>query len=141
MFAHIRREWRFLQHSPPGKRFQRRYRRVRERRARAHEGREDESTRILRISIAFVLLAVGICLILFPLVYLPFLAAGTALFASESLWCARLLDKTESGVRHGWAWFKAKAGLPPQSAKVIGAILGLGCLVLTGRYCYHAFMH
>jgi hypothetical protein len=128
-------------HSPAGKRFQRRYRRVKERRARAHEGREDESTRVLRFAIAFLLLAVGICLILFPLVYIPFLAAGTALFASESLGCARLLDKAESGLRHGWAWFKARTGLPPQSAKVIGAILGLGCLALTGRYCYHALMH
>jgi hypothetical protein len=141
MFANIQREWRCLKDSPPGKRFQRRYRRVRERRARAHEGREDEPTRILRFSIAFVLLAVGICLILFPLVYIPFLAAGTALLASDSLTCARLLDKAESGVRLVWAWFKAKAGLPPQSAKVIGAILGLGCLALTGRYCYNAFMH
>ena len=93
MFNAVRREWRLFRQSPPGKRFQRRYRRVRERRARAHEGREDESTRILRLAIAFVLLAVGICLILFPLVYIPFLAAGTALFASESLGCARLLDQ------------------------------------------------
>ncbi len=141
MLSRIEREWRCLRRSPPGKRFQRRYRRVKERRARAHEGREDEASHILHFAVALILLAIGLCLIVFPLIYIPFLAAGTALFASESLVCARILDRTESGVRRAWAWFKAKTGLPPQSAKVIGAMVGLGCLVLTGRYCYNALIH
>ena len=140
MFAGFRREWRCLRRGPPGRRFQLRFRRVRER-ARAHEDREDESARILRFAVAFILVGTGLCLLVFPLVYIPFLVAGAAMFASESLACARILDRAESGVRRGWALLNAKTGLSPQSAKVIGAILGLGCLALTGRYCYVALMH
>jgi hypothetical protein len=137
----FRREWTYLMRSPPGKRFQMRYRRVRERRARLHKGREDEATRLFWYAVALALVMVGFFLLVFPLVYIPFLAAGAAIFASESLACARLFDHTESSIRSGWASFRDKTGMSPRSAKVIGGLVALACLGLTGRYWYNALMH
>ena len=65
MITRIRREWRCLLDSPPGKRFQRRYRRTRDRRTRLYEGKEHEGPRILRIVLALVLLVIGCFMVLF----------------------------------------------------------------------------
>jgi amino acid permease len=140
MVTDFKREWTCLRRSPPGKCFERRFRRVQARRRRRHEGHEVESVRIFRFTLAFILFAVGLCLLVLPLVYLPFLLAGSMLFASESLTCARALDRTEEAARSGWAWFREMTGMTPQSAKVIGLIVGIGCLALTGRCCYLAFL-
>jgi hypothetical protein len=137
----LKREWTYLMRSPPGKRFQMRYRRVRERRARLCKGREDEATRIFWYSVALVLFGLGFFLFVFPLVYIPFLAAGAAILASESLTCARLFDHAESAIRSGWASFRDKTGMTPRSAMVIGGLVALACLGLTGRYWYNALMH
>jgi hypothetical protein len=113
---------------------------VRARRSRHHQGREDESTRIFRFASAFVLIVIGLCLVVLPLVYIPFLVAGAVLFASESLTCARAFDRTEFASRSAWAWFKARTGITAQSLRVIGVVVVIGCLALTGRYCYLAFL-
>ena len=131
MITRIRREWRCLQDSPPGKRFQRRYRRTRDRRTRLYEGKEHEGPRILRIVLALVLLVIGCFMVLLPLVYLPFFVASGAIFASESLTVARILDRTEALGWSAWTKMREVTGLSPRSAKVIAAMLGLLCVALT----------
>ena len=140
MLTRLKREWTYLRRSPPGTRFQRRYHRVRARRARHHEGPEYESTRILRLTAAFMLIVLGLFLLVLPFVYIPFLIAGAVLFASESLMCAQGLDRAEYAGRSAWAWLKVKTGISSHSAKLISVIVGIGCLALTGRYCYLAFL-
>jgi hypothetical protein len=86
---------------------------------------------------AFVLLAIGFCVLLFPMIYIPFFLASSALFASESLTVARLLDEIELLGWSAWSWMVEMTGLSPRSAKVIAATLAV---VFTSCLCY-AFAH
>jgi len=141
MFRTLRREWRCLVSSPPGKRFERRYRRSRDRRVREHEGQEKGAPRVIRLVAASVLFAIGLCVILFPMVYIPFFLLSGALFASESLWFARLLDQVELDAWEAWRAFRRKSGLSPLSIKVVAVALGIGCLVLTSCVYLNALNH
>jgi uncharacterized membrane protein YbaN (DUF454 family) len=141
MITMIRREWRNLSHAPAGKRFQLRYRRTRDRRIREHESPDDAAPKVLRLVAGFVLLAIGLCLTLFPLVYIPFILASGAMFASESLTFAHMLDRLEVFCRRSWTAARRKAGLSPRSAKMIAAVVGIGCLVVMGFACYRSLSH
>lgn len=87
-----------------------------------------------------MMIVIGLCLLVLPLVYIPFLVGGAVVFASESLASARALDRAEFAARSAWAYVKARTGITPHSARLIGAMVGIGCLALTGRYCYLAFL-
>jgi hypothetical protein len=130
MLKTLRREWTRLKSSPHGKRFQRQFWRTRARRKRGNAGQVGTAPRVVHIVAAFVLLAIGFGVILFPMIYISFFVASGALFASESLSVARMLDRAE-------AFFWAATARP---VRVIAVVLGLVCLVFTSCVCYNAFV-
>jgi Putative transmembrane protein (PGPGW) len=87
-------KWNRFAASPPGQRFQERYRRKREH----PRGR---FARCGAVCAGIVLTLVGIFFLAVPGPGIPILAAGLALIAQESRVTARFLDRAELRVR-GW---------------------------------------
>ena len=135
MFARLIRKWHRLWHSPPGRRFQNYYRR-----SRRDKHRNEVAPRIARLVLALVLFVVGLCLVFFPLVYIPFFLAGAAMLASESIKFAQLLDHGEVWVRRTWARTKRKYRLSRRTVHLMAVTFGMGCLVFSGFLCYNAFV-
>jgi hypothetical protein len=133
--ARLQTKWLRLWDGRPGRRFQNYYRRTRQE-VRRNEG----APRIVRLCVAAFLFLVGVALILFPAIYVPFFVASAALFASESLPLARLLDRIESGSRHAVTKFMRRFGLSRKTVKYAALTLSLSCLALTGCACYSAFV-
>jgi hypothetical protein len=84
-----------LAQSPPGQRFQDRYRR----KSRTERGRLARCAVILA---GIGLTLVGIFFLAVPGPGIPILAIGLALIAQESAVTARLLDRAELRLRHWW---------------------------------------
>jgi uncharacterized membrane protein YbaN (DUF454 family) len=87
-----------------------------------------------------LLFAIGVCLIFFPLVYIPFFLVSASILASESRKFAQLLDHGEAWVRKTWARTKRKHHLSRRTVHFMAVTLGTGCLVLSGLLCYSAFV-
>jgi hypothetical protein len=87
--------WDRFVHSPPGRRFQDRYRRK-----RRDKGSGWKRCALVCGGIALVL--VGIFFMAVPGPGIPILAIGLALLAQESAAMARLLDRTELRLRRLW---------------------------------------
>jgi uncharacterized membrane protein YbaN (DUF454 family) len=94
--------------------------------------------RIGRLIMGLVFFAVGVCLVLFPLIYIPFFVLSAAMLASESQRFARILDHGEASSRGYWAYTQQKFG--NRTVKVAVWALSMGCLVLAGRACYNTFV-
>lgn len=92
--------------SVPGERFQRRYWR--------HRGRNGNprsiAARVASLSLGALLAVLGVLMLVLPGPGILALAAAGALFASESLRIARMMDWLEVLGRRGWARLKAKFG-------------------------------
>jgi uncharacterized membrane protein YbaN (DUF454 family) len=129
------RKWTRLWTSTPGRRFQNFYRRI-----HRNHAAEDVTTHIVRFGLAVIFLCVGIILILLPLVYIPFLIASAALFASESVTFARFLDRSETWCRRSWARIKASLGITPLGSQIIAGVLSVGCIGMAGFAAYRTFM-
>ena len=135
MFKRLTRKWHRLRDSRPGTRFRNYYRRT-----RRDKNRDEGAPRITRLLTALALFMVGICLLFFPLIYIPFFVASAALLASESLKFARLLDRGETWIRATGRRFRRKHGLSRRTVSVMKLTVGVGCLFLSGIMCYSAFM-
>jgi uncharacterized membrane protein YbaN (DUF454 family) len=125
-------QWSRLWHTKPGRRFQNLYRRI-----HRNHANEDVTTHIVRFGLALVFLCVGVILIFLPLVYIPFLLASAALFASESVTFARFLDRTEQWSRNAWARFHAYS---PRGAAAAATTFSVGCIGMAIFACYRAFV-
>jgi hypothetical protein len=90
--------------SPPGRRFQERYRRKRE----SPRGR---LARCAAVCAGIVLTLAGIFFLAVPGPGIPILAVGLALIAQESAGTARFLDRTEVRVRRWWKQLRSKKGV------------------------------
>jgi uncharacterized membrane protein YbaN (DUF454 family) len=135
MFKRLTRKWHRLRDSRPGTRFRNYYRRT-----RRDKNRDEGAPRIARLLLSLALFMVGICLLFFPLIYLPFFIASAALLASESLKFARFLDRGESWIRATGRRFRRKHGLSRRTISFMKLTVGVGCLVLSGIMCYNAFV-
>lgn len=102
MLAALKRRWTDLKRGTPGRRFQDRYRRAAEARARGG------LSRILRVSAAAVAIVIGVVLVFLPGPAVVFFFIAGALLASESLHVARALDWTELKLRAVWSWWKRR---------------------------------
>lgn len=87
--------WDRFVHSPPGRRFQDRYRRMRRRNGSGWK-------RCALVGGGIVLALVGIFFMAVPGPGIPILAIGLALVAQESAAIARLLDRSELRLRLLW---------------------------------------
>jgi len=133
MFKRFKSKWLRLLHTHPGRRFQNYYRRTHRK-----KNSDELAPRIGRLVLAIVFLAIGVCLVVFPLIYVPFLLLSAAMFASESSRFARILDHTETSSRGYWAYSQKRFG--GRNVKVAVWTLSVGCLVLTGCAWYNKFM-
>ncbi len=99
----LKRSWRELKRGSPGKRFQQRAQRVRQRR------REGTSwvVSFLAPTIGAILLLGGLALCLMPGPGLPLIFIGAALISERSLTAARVLDWAELKLRKAVAWGKS----------------------------------
>jgi uncharacterized membrane protein YbaN (DUF454 family) len=135
MTAHLHKKWSRLRGSRPGRRFQNYYRRSR------RESKYDEKApRIVRLGVAIGLFWIGVFLVVFPLIYVPFFVTSAAIMASESLPFARFLDRSELAFRRSWTGFQQRHGLSHRAVHMIIVTVSLGCLALTGCVCYNTFV-
>jgi uncharacterized membrane protein YbaN (DUF454 family) len=129
----FKRKWLRLWHTRPGRRFQNYYRQTHRR-----KNSDEMAPRIGRFVAAVVFFLVGICLVVFPLIYIPFFVLSAAMLASESPRFARILDHGETWSRSRWARTQERFGV--RNVRVAVWALSLACLGLTGRACYNTFM-
>jgi hypothetical protein len=92
MIRTLKKQWRELLDSPPGRRFRMRY----ERRARE---RKTPAARVAWSAFAVLLIAGGIVALPLPGPGMVVIAAGLALLAQESLTVAKLCDRAELAIR------------------------------------------
>lgn len=97
MFTHLKQHWSQLRHAPPGERFERRYRA-----SHGQGSRRSILRRVLLVVLAVALTAVGIVLMFIPGPAILFFFLAGAIFAEESRWVARLLDRLEVRLRRIW---------------------------------------
>jgi uncharacterized membrane protein YbaN (DUF454 family) len=133
MLKRFKRKWLRLWHSRPGRRFQNYYRRT-----HRQKNSDEMAPRIGRLIMALVFFVVAVCLIVFPLIYVPFFILSAAMLASESSRFARVLDQGEEWGRGYWAHTQQRFG--DRTVKVAVWAFGLGFLVLGGRACYNTFL-
>ena len=81
--------------SPPGRRFQERYR-------RKHAEKGSAWKRYGFVCVGVVLTVLGVFFLAVPGPGIPILAVGLALIAQESVTMARWLDRTELRLRRWW---------------------------------------
>ena len=135
MFTRTKSSWLHLWYGVPGTRFQDFHRRVQ----LSNSGNE-LATRIARLLMAFVFFAIAACLLIFPLVHVPFFLASAALIAAESPRLARAMDRGEAWTRASWNDMLSRYGVSGASVNVAVMALGLGCIIVTGCVCYGRFL-
>lgn len=133
MLKRFKRKWLRLLHTQPGRRFQNYYRRTHRK-----KDSDEMGPRIGRLVIAVLCFVVGICLVVFPFIYLPFFIVSAAMLASESHRFARMLDHAEVWCRA--IWLKTQERFGVRNVKVAVWTLSVVCLLLTGCACYNTFM-
>jgi uncharacterized membrane protein YbaN (DUF454 family) len=133
IFTRFKSKWLRLWHTRPGRRFQNYYRRT-----HRQKNSDEMAPRIGRFVVAVICFVVGICLVVFPLVYVPFFILSAAMLASESQRFARILDHGETWSRDSWAKTQEKFGV--RNVKIAVWTVSIACLALTGRACYHTFL-
>lgn len=118
----LRKEWKKLWRSRPGRRFQARY-------ARQQKSRLKQAPRprIGRVTLGVASLVLGLVLLFIPGPAVLFLILGGGLIASESEGAARFLDWSELRLRALWSWMSWKWG-----GLTLGGRAGVVCLVLGG---------
>jgi uncharacterized membrane protein len=135
MLTRFSRTWLRLWHTRPGRRFQNYYRRT-----HRQKNSDEMVPRVGRLILAVIFFIVAVCLLLFPLIYIPFFVLSAAMVASESSRFARILDHGEEWTRDSWARTRQRYGLSGRTVNIAKWTLGLGCLVLTGCLYYNRFM-
>jgi hypothetical protein len=133
MLAALKGQWRGLQRSRPGRRFQNRYASAQRKRLQTPAWHH-----VARVAVAAVMLVAGAIFIFLPGPAILFFAVAGALLAAESLVLAQGLDWTELRLRAlrnraGRRW--ARLGLAGRVA-IVGPGLGaaLGALFVIRRF-------
>lgn len=93
MFTHMKERWSELKHYAPGERFE-----------KFHEAQQHRPrwVHIAYLAAAIVLIPVGVLFAFIPGPAVLFFALSAALFATQSLWLARQMDRAELALRAGW---------------------------------------
>jgi len=103
MFTHMRDRWRELKQYAPGERFEKFH---------ISEQHRSHWVKVAYLGAAIVLLPVGVLFAFIPGPAVLFFALSAALFATQSLWFAKRLDRAELALRHAWQtvrmWWHAK---------------------------------
>jgi hypothetical protein len=103
MFTHMKARWRELKQYAPGERFE-----------KFHVAEQHRSrwVKFAYLAAAVALLPVGILFAFIPGPAVLFFALSAALFATQSLWLARQLDRGELALRNTWqtlrSWWRAR---------------------------------
>jgi hypothetical protein len=118
--ASFRKHWRELQRGQPGRRFESRYERARQATRRGGAGH-----RILIMTLALVMIAIGVVLLVIPGPGIPVLLIGGGLLATESRTMARFMDWCEVKGRKIAAWAVRRWKRMPLSARFALSICGL----------------
>src|SRR5678815_3621292 len=115
----FREYWRELRRGRPGRRFQSRYER-----ARQKKGRRGAGQRILIIVLALICFAIGAVLAVIPGPAIPFFFLGGGLLATESRPIARGMDWCEVVIRKLLAWGKRRWKRLPLAARIVLIVVG-----------------
>jgi len=103
MLTHLKDRWRELKHFAPGERFEKFHL------AQQHQARW---VHFVYVAAAVALLPVGVLFAFIPGPAVLFFALSAALFATQSLWLARRLDRAELALRKLWLtvrdWWRAR---------------------------------
>lgn len=99
MLSHMKARWAELKHFAPGERFE-----------KFHVAQQHHApwVHVAYIAVAIALIPVGILFAFIPGPAVLFFALSAALFATQSLWLARLLDRAELSLRHAWSSVKTR---------------------------------
>ena len=91
--------WAELKHFAPGERFE-----------KFHEAQQHRShwVHIAYMAVAIALIPVGVLFAFIPGPAVLFFALSAALFATQSLWLARQLDRAELALRNAWGNLRAR---------------------------------
>ena len=105
MFTHMKERWHELKHFTPGERFEKFYQ---------AEQHRSQWVKAGYLGAAIALLPVGVLFAFIPGPAVLFFALSAALFATQSLWFARRLDRGELALRAAWSsvrtWWLAWRG-------------------------------
>ncbi len=115
----LKRQWEVLKRGKPGRRFVERYQA-----AQRKENRATLATRIVRMAIATVAIALGLVFAVIPGPAILFFALAGALLASESRGVAKFLDWCEVKIRAVVCWGMRIWKRLPMAGKVAVVILG-----------------
>ena len=105
MLTHMKARWSELKGYAPGERFE-----------KFHLAEQQRSrwVHFVYVGLAIALLPVGVLFAFIPGPAVLFFGLSAALFATQSRWLARLLDRAELGLRHAWQatrnWWRARRG-------------------------------
>jgi len=103
MLNHMKDRWRELKEFPPGERFEKFH---------VAEQKRSRWVRFAYLAVAIALVPVGVLFAFIPGPAVLFFALSAALFATQSLWLARLLDRVELWLRDSWlnirSWWRAR---------------------------------
>jgi uncharacterized protein (TIGR02611 family) len=132
LFTKLRHQWRVLKKSPPGKRFQQRYR------SHKHE-RSSVWLKPVYLVLGTTIFVAGLAMLPAPGPGFLILFVGAGMLAEESLWVAQKLDRLElkgraiaaPAVR---AWERASAAM-----KTVVVAFGAGLAALSGWCAYLVF--
>lgn len=115
----LKRQWEVLKRGKPGRRFVERYQA-----AQRKENRATLATRIVRMAVATVAIALGLVFAVIPGPAIVFFALAGALLASESRGVAKFLDWCEVKIRAVVDWGMRIWKRLPIVGKVAVVILG-----------------
>ena len=103
MFTHMKDRWRELKHYAPGERFEKFH---------VSEQHRSRWVKAAYLGAAIAMLPLGVLFAFIPGPAVLFFALSAALFATQSLWFARQLDRGELALRNAWldvrAWWHAR---------------------------------
>jgi hypothetical protein len=98
MLTHMKDRWRELKEHAPGERFENFHN---------AEQRRSRWVKFAYLATAFALLPIGVLFAFIPGPAVLFFALSAALFATQSLWLARRLDRGELALRSAWLTFRS----------------------------------
>jgi hypothetical protein len=103
MLTHMKGCWRDLKRFAPGERFEKFH---------VAEQHRSRSVKVAYVGTAIALLPIGVLFAFIPGPAVLFFALSAALFATQSLWVAKRLDRGEVALRNAWSamrgWWRAR---------------------------------
>lgn len=99
MVSHMKARWSELKQFPPGERFEKFH---------ASQQHRPSWVHLTYTAAAIALLPIGVLFAFIPGPAVLFFALSAALFATQSLWLARRLDRAELALRHAGQTLRAR---------------------------------